>query len=210
MAFVAFAVVVSVLSGWRLYAARSEAAALQAETEATRARIESARAGHRSCGEPRAADRDETRFATPSIVLIDKLSAAIPTNTYLTALSMEDGEVRIGGLTRRRAGADRHPGGGPISSPMCASWRRPCAGKRDARPLRDRRGGRAGARLRIDAHGSPPQPTERIAIAGRRDVAPACTARLDRVEPRRGVGGEGRRPHAGADAGIASTAAVGA
>jgi general secretion pathway protein L len=100
-ALLAYAVAVPLLvalSGWWLYSLRAEAAGLQEETDRLRGRIESARAGTEL-----AMSREELiasrRDAIPMVVLVDKLSAVIPTNTYLIELSAEDGEVQIAGLT---------------------------------------------------------------------------------------------------------------
>jgi general secretion pathway protein L len=98
LAFLLIGAGLSALTGWRLYALQAEAAGLQEETDAARASIESARAGTAL-----AASRERLvaakRGAIPIVLLLDKLSSIIPTNTYLTALSVEDGEVRIAGLT---------------------------------------------------------------------------------------------------------------
>ena len=98
LAYIAVAAVLSALAGWQLYTLRAEAAALSAQTDAVRTRIETARAGNEL-----AAGRDrllaKKRSATALVVLVDKLSAVIPKNTYLTELTVENGEARIVGLT---------------------------------------------------------------------------------------------------------------
>jgi general secretion pathway protein L len=88
----------SALTGWRLYALNATAAEVQAETDAVRAQIESARAGMSlsDIGQRLLARKQDE---IPLVVLIDKLSQTIPTNTYLTEFSVEDGEVHLVGST---------------------------------------------------------------------------------------------------------------
>jgi general secretion pathway protein L len=87
-----------VLTGWQLYALNATAAEVQAETDAVRARIEQVRAGM-SLSDSRERLLARKQDETPLVVLIDKLSQAIPTNTHLTELRVEDGEVHLVGLT---------------------------------------------------------------------------------------------------------------
>jgi general secretion pathway protein L len=98
VAFLLISASLGALSGWRLFALQTQAAELQSETDAIRARIESALSGTEfaaSRGRLVASKRD----AVPMVVLIEHLSAVIPENTYLTELSVENGEVQIAGLT---------------------------------------------------------------------------------------------------------------
>ena len=98
LAFVLASAVLSALTGWWLFALQARASELETETDRVRARIESARTGTEfaaSRGRLIASKRD----AIPMVVLIDQLSSIIPTNTYLTELSVENGEVQIAGLT---------------------------------------------------------------------------------------------------------------
>ncbi len=88
----------SALTGWRLYALHATAAEVQAETDAVRAQIESARAGM-SLSDSRQRLVAQKQDEIPLVVLIDKLSQTVPTNTYLTELSVTDGEVHLVGLT---------------------------------------------------------------------------------------------------------------
>jgi general secretion pathway protein L len=88
----------SILTGWRLYAVNATAAEMQAEMDNVRAGIESARAGM-SLSDSRQRMLAQKQDETPLVVLIDKLSQTIPTNTYLTELSVEEGEVHLVGLT---------------------------------------------------------------------------------------------------------------
>jgi general secretion pathway protein L len=89
---------VSVLTGWRLYAVGATAAEIQAETDATRAGLDAARAGMNLTDNRQrliARKQDET----PVVVLLDKISQLIPVNTYLTELTIENGEVKLVGLS---------------------------------------------------------------------------------------------------------------
>ncbi len=97
-AFVAVALVLSLLSGWRLYSLEAQAAELQAETNALRARLEAARGGDGAAATAAQLIADK-RSGTPMVTLIDKLSGIIPTSTYLTELAVEDDQLRIAGLT---------------------------------------------------------------------------------------------------------------
>lgn len=93
----------SVLTGWRLYAVSATAADLQVEADAVRSRIESARAGM-SLSDSRQRLLAQKQDETPLVVLIDRLSKAIPTNTFLTELRVENGEVHLVGLTNDAPG----------------------------------------------------------------------------------------------------------
>jgi general secretion pathway protein L len=88
----------SVLSGWRLYAVNATAAELTDEMTNVRAGIESARAGM-SLSDNRQRLLARKQDEAPLVVLIDKLSAIIPANTYLSELTIEDGEVHLVGLS---------------------------------------------------------------------------------------------------------------
>lgn len=88
----------SVLTGWQLYAVTATAADIDAETQSIRAAIETARAGL-GASDSRQKLLAQKEHETPVVVLFDKLSKAIPANTYLTELSVEDGEVHLVGLT---------------------------------------------------------------------------------------------------------------
>lgn len=98
LAILLIGVSLSVLTGWQLYAVNATAAEMQAEMDAVRAQIESARAGM-SLSDSRQRLLAQKQDEMPLVVLIDKLSQAIPTNTYLTELSIENGEVHLVGLT---------------------------------------------------------------------------------------------------------------
>jgi len=89
---------VSVLTGWRLYAVNATAAELRTEADAVRSQIESARAGM-SLSDSRQRLIAQKQDETPLVVLIDRLSKTIPTNTFLTELRIENGEVHLVGLT---------------------------------------------------------------------------------------------------------------
>lgn len=88
-----------VLTGWQLYGLQSRAAALDTELGAARARIAAATAGTELTA---ARERlvAEKKGATPMVVLLDRLSSLIPANTYLSELSISDGEVQIAGFTQ--------------------------------------------------------------------------------------------------------------
>jgi len=88
----------SVLSGWRLYSVNAAAAELSEETGSIRAGIESARAGM-SLSDNRLKLIARKQDETPLVVLIDKLSTIVPANTYLSELTIEDGEVHLVGLS---------------------------------------------------------------------------------------------------------------
>jgi general secretion pathway protein L len=88
----------TVLTGWRLYAVNATAAELEIEADAVRSQIESARAGM-SLSDSRQRLLAQKRDETPLVVLLDRLSKAVPTNTFLTELRIENGEVHLVGLT---------------------------------------------------------------------------------------------------------------
>jgi general secretion pathway protein L len=88
----------SALTGWQLYAVNATAAEVQEQTDAVRAEIERARAGM-SLSDSRQRLLAQKQDELPLVVLIDKLSQTIPTNTYLTELRIENGEVHLAGLT---------------------------------------------------------------------------------------------------------------
>jgi general secretion pathway protein L len=88
----------SVLTGWQLYAVSATAAEIDAETQSVRTGIESARAGM-GASDSRQKLLAQKEQETPVVVLIDKLSKVVPTNTYLTELSVENGEIHLVGLT---------------------------------------------------------------------------------------------------------------
>jgi general secretion pathway protein L len=98
VAILLIGVSLSFLAGWRLYAVNATAGELQAETDTVRAQIESARAGM-SLSDNRQRLLAQKQDEMPLVVLIEKLSQTIPTNTYLTELTVEDGEVHLVGLT---------------------------------------------------------------------------------------------------------------
>jgi general secretion pathway protein L len=88
----------SLLSGWRLYAVNATAAELSDEMGTVRAGIESARAGM-SLSDNRQKLLARKQDETPLVILIDKLSTIVPANTYLSELTIEDGEVHLVGLS---------------------------------------------------------------------------------------------------------------
>src|SRR6185503_2979453 len=88
----------SILTGWRLYAVNATASDLQTEMDAVRGEIDSARAGM-SLSDSRQRLLAQKQDEMPVVVLIDRLSQAIPSNTYLTELNIENGEVHLVGLT---------------------------------------------------------------------------------------------------------------
>lgn len=88
----------SILTGWRLYAVGATAGEIQAETESVRAGIDSTRAGM-SLSDNRQRLIARKQDEMPLVVLVDKLSQIIPANTYLTELTIENGEVHLVGLS---------------------------------------------------------------------------------------------------------------
>ena len=86
------------LTGWRLYQANGEAASLGEELAGVRAEIEALRAGTQRSD---ALDQilAEKRDSVPAVVVLDELSALIPTSTYLTELSIDERELRVAGLS---------------------------------------------------------------------------------------------------------------
>ena len=88
----------SLLSGWRLYAVNATAAELSDEMGTVRAGIESVRAGM-SLSDNRQKLLARKQDETPLVILIDKLSTIVPANTYLSELTIEDGEVHLVGLS---------------------------------------------------------------------------------------------------------------
>jgi general secretion pathway protein L len=85
-------------SGWRLYRLNAEATALNAGINEARGVIEAARARSEE-SETTARLMARKREATPIVVLLDQLSAMIPSNTYLTELALQGEELRIAGLS---------------------------------------------------------------------------------------------------------------
>ena len=98
LAVVAIGALLSGFSGWRLYQANAESASLGEELAAVRAEIESLRAG---------TERSETldqvlaekQESVPAVLVVDQLSALIPTSTYLTEMSIDGRELRVAGLS---------------------------------------------------------------------------------------------------------------
>ncbi len=98
LAILLIGVSLSILTGWRLYAVSATASELSADTDTVRSGIEKARAGM-SLSDSRQRLLAQKQDETPVVVLIDKLSQTIPTNTYLTEFRIENGEVHLVGLT---------------------------------------------------------------------------------------------------------------
>jgi general secretion pathway protein L len=91
-------VAASALSGWRLYQANRQLAAVNTELDAVRAEIERARASSESAeGYQRLVAL--RRESVPMVLLLDKISEVVPTSTYLTELNVDGDEVRITGHT---------------------------------------------------------------------------------------------------------------
>lgn len=97
-ALLVLGVILSALSGWHLYSLSARASEVQAETESVRSQIETARAGM-SLSDARQRLLAEKQDSVPVVVLLDKLSTTVPTNTYLTEVKVEDGEVHLTGRT---------------------------------------------------------------------------------------------------------------
>lgn len=98
VAILLIGVSLSLLTGWRLYAVNATAAEIESEMDAVRAGIESARAGM-SLSDNRQRLLARKQDEVPLVVLVDKLSQIIPANTFLTGLSVEDGEVHLVGVS---------------------------------------------------------------------------------------------------------------
>jgi general secretion pathway protein L len=98
VAILLIGVSLSILTGWRLYAVNATASDIQAEMDNVRGEIDSARAGM-SLSDSRQRLLAQKQDEMPVVVLIDKLSQTIPTNTYLTELNVENGAVHLVGLT---------------------------------------------------------------------------------------------------------------
>jgi general secretion pathway protein L len=98
VAILLIGVSLSVLTGWRLYAVDATASDIEAEMDTVRGEIEQARAGM-SLSDSRQKLLEQKRQEMPVVVLLDKLSQTIPTNTYLTEFGIENGAVQLTGLT---------------------------------------------------------------------------------------------------------------
>jgi general secretion pathway protein L len=85
-------------SAWRLNALNAEAARLQLEIGAARQEIAAAMSGM-ALEEGRGRLLARKREALSMVVLLDRLSALIPTGTYLTELGVAGGELRLAGLS---------------------------------------------------------------------------------------------------------------
>jgi general secretion pathway protein L len=98
LAILLIGVLLSVLTGWQLYTVNATAAQLDSEMGNVRAGVESARAGM-SLSDSRQRLLARKQDDLPLVVLVDKLSALTPANTYLRELTIEDGEVHLVGLS---------------------------------------------------------------------------------------------------------------
>jgi general secretion pathway protein L len=85
-------------AAWRLSALNAEASRLQQEISAARKEIAAAVSGM-ALAEGRGRLLAQKREALPMVVLLDRLSALIPTGTYLTELAVTGGELRLAGLS---------------------------------------------------------------------------------------------------------------
>lgn len=90
--------VLSALTGWRLYALNAEATQLQEDMSAARNQIGTVVSGLQ-LSESRGRIVAEKNATIPVVALLDRLSALIPTNTYLTELAAEGAELRLAGLS---------------------------------------------------------------------------------------------------------------
>lgn len=88
----------SLLSGLRLYALNAQAAQLQADMSQARSEIASRISGMQ-LSESRGKILAEKRAGVPKVLLLEQLSALIPTGTFLTELAAEGEEVRIAGFS---------------------------------------------------------------------------------------------------------------
>ena len=86
------------MTGWRLHAASAEAVALGRDMDAARAAIEAARAG-RQLSEDRERLLSQKANDVPVVVLLERLSIAVPAGTHLTELAVAEDEVRLTGLS---------------------------------------------------------------------------------------------------------------
>ena len=93
---VAIVAAASVFSGWRLYVTNAEAASVETELNATRQKIEALRT-NAEASEVYARLLARKKTAVPMVVLIDRLSAIIPADTYLTGLQVDGEELRVTG-----------------------------------------------------------------------------------------------------------------
>jgi general secretion pathway protein L len=98
LALILVGAAVSAWTGWRFFSLDAEAARLAAEMGAVRAEIEAARAGMEA-SESRGRLMAQKRETLPAVVLLDRLSDAIPTSTYLTEFMLEGQELRLSGLS---------------------------------------------------------------------------------------------------------------
>ena len=88
----------SAYSGWRLWTLSADAATLQEGIAAARSAVEAQR-DNSLASESHARLLARKREALPMILLVDALSEAIPTNTYLTELSVEEQDLRVAGFS---------------------------------------------------------------------------------------------------------------
>ena len=88
----------SAYTGWRLYEVRGEAAAVQRDMQDARGAIEAAMSNSEAAEGYRRLLAIK-QAAVPMVGLLDRLSEAIPTSTYLTEMTIEGDELRVVGFS---------------------------------------------------------------------------------------------------------------